>query len=133
MESVARAVVAAGVPAGSLRFLAALFSAPLVCAAHGALPGATLRHAASAALGVAMCLFVYGLEGSARLAPPVVAAALIMALAPRRAGPTTFAVAFAYLIYWCGRRAALEMRSQGRGWHSLRRASRAGRRAAYPG
>lgn len=132
MESLARAVVAAGVPAGSLRFLAALFSAPLVCAAHGALPGATLRHGASAALGVAMCLFVYGVEGSARLAPPVVAAALIMALSPRRAGPITFAVAFAYLIYWCARSAAQQMRSQGRGM-ILCAALAAGLRLGGPG
>ena len=104
MDGLVRLAASAGLPEGSLRFLAALFAAPLLCALHGALPGAALRHAASAALGAAMCLFVYGVDGSARLAPPVVACALIMALTPRRAGPITFALTFAYLHWWCAAR-----------------------------
>jgi hypothetical protein len=104
MDTVTAALVAAGVPAGAVRFTLSLLAAPLLCAAHGALRGAVLRHVVSALLGAAMCVFVFGTDGTASLAPPAAATLAVMALVPRHAGPIVFALAMGYLLWWCAAR-----------------------------
>jgi hypothetical protein len=104
MEAITSAAVAAGIPSGAVRFMLSLFLAPLLCAVHGALRGAALRHCVSVALGGAMCVFAFGVAGTLGLAPPVLAAWAVMAAHPRGAGPLVFLLAFGYLIWWCGRR-----------------------------
>ena len=104
MEAVYAAAASVGVPAGSLPYMLCLFSTPALCAAHGRLRGTVLRHAASAALGVALCLSAFGVVGSACLVPPVLGSWALMAVTPRRCGALVFALAFGYLLWRCAER-----------------------------
>jgi hypothetical protein len=101
LQPVTDALVAAGIPAGSVRFMLVLFTAPLLCAAHNTLRGATLRHLVSLITGAAACVFAFGVDGCAALAPPVVASYAVMVLLPRQAGALVFIIAFGYLLSWC--------------------------------
>ncbi len=106
MESLAAAAAAAGVPAGALRFTLAIFACPLLSAVHACVRGAGARHAVSCALGAALCVFVFGTEGSGNLVAPVAASYALTAAARRQAGAVVFAATFSYLIWWCVRACA---------------------------
>ena len=103
MEALSAAAAAAGIPVGSQRFLAATVGCPLLGAALGAVPGKspTPRHVASLALGLALCVFVYGLPSTLLLLAPVAACYALMAASQRRAGTAVYVFAFAYLLVWC--------------------------------
>ena len=107
MEALSAAAAAAGIPVGTQRFLAATVGSPLLGAALGAVPGtsSTLRHVASLTLGLALCVFVYGLPSTLLLLAPVLACYALMAASQKHAGTSVYVAAFAYLLVWCASRA----------------------------
>lgn len=96
---VTEAFIAAGVPAGAVRWMLCLMFSPVMCWAQDQVHVPVLRHALAVLFGVGGCFFCFG-NTVANLIVSAGGVYLIMLLARRRCGLISMVFSMTFLIYW---------------------------------